>query len=138
MVDLLAVILAAGQGTRMKSKIPKLLHRLAGRAMVDYVVEAARSAGATRVIAIVGHKAEMLREHFAGSGVELVEQEPQLGTGHAVQQVLPILKEWSGKVLILNGDAPLVDAETLEALVRKQEETSAVAAFVTATVNDPQ
>ncbi|HEX6511025.1 MAG TPA: NTP transferase domain-containing protein, partial [Chloroflexota bacterium] len=71
MGELLAIVLAAGQGTRMRSALPKVLHRIAGRAMVDYVVDAARQAGASRVIVVVGHGIDQMREHFQGRDVEL-------------------------------------------------------------------
>ncbi|MHB8618902.1 MAG: bifunctional UDP-N-acetylglucosamine diphosphorylase/glucosamine-1-phosphate N-acetyltransferase GlmU [Chloroflexota bacterium] len=140
MSDLLAVILAAGQGTRMKSKLPKVLHRLAGQPMVDHVVAVARAAGATRVVVVVGHQAEKLRAHFANDGVELVEQVPQLGTGHALQRVLPLLAEslLSPTVLVLNGDAPLIEAETLLALVERHRLAEAEVSFLTAVVNEPR
>src|SRR5438552_6879897 len=112
-----AVILAAGQGTRMKSSLPKVLHRVAGKAMVDHVVVAARTAGAGSVVLVVGHEIEQLRQHFAGGDVQLVQQEPQLGTGHAVQQALPQLRAAKGEVVVLYGDAPLLQADTLRQLV---------------------
>ncbi len=134
----LAVVLAAGQGTRMKSRTPKVLHRVAGKAMVDHVLAAARAAGADRCIVIVGHEIERLREHFAGSDVELVEQRPQLGTGHAVQQVLPQLEAHRGEVLVLNGDAPLVDARSLGELLERHHAARAQVTFLTALVDDAE
>src|SRR5579884_2933812 len=101
MSQLQAVILAAGQGTRMKSRLPKVLHPVAGTAMVDHVVGAARAAGASSIIVVVGYELEQLQRHFAGQDVELVQQTPQLGTGHAAQQAAPLLVEGDGEVVVL-------------------------------------
>ncbi|MBV8084578.1 MAG: bifunctional UDP-N-acetylglucosamine diphosphorylase/glucosamine-1-phosphate N-acetyltransferase GlmU, partial [Chloroflexi bacterium] len=133
-----AVILAAGQGTRMKSTLPKVLHQVAGKTMVDHVVDAAREAGAGSVVVVVGHEIERLREHFAGSDVELVQQQPQLGTGHAVQQALPQLQAGDGDVVVLYGDAPLLQAATLRELVERHGVSEAQLSLLTATVPDPE
>jgi bifunctional UDP-N-acetylglucosamine pyrophosphorylase/glucosamine-1-phosphate N-acetyltransferase len=117
------VVMAAGKGTRMKSRTPKVLHRLGGRPLIQHVMDTAQALNARRTIVITGHGAEgveaFLRESATGSGraaPDFVRQEPQLGTGHAVQQVLPVLPD-DGIALILNGDVPLVRAATLQALV---------------------
>ncbi|HEY1229674.1 MAG TPA: bifunctional UDP-N-acetylglucosamine diphosphorylase/glucosamine-1-phosphate N-acetyltransferase GlmU, partial [Ramlibacter sp.] len=113
------VIMAAGKGTRMKSRRPKVLHRLAGRALVDHVIECARQLQARRTILITGHGADEVEsavgQHFAEA--VFVRQEPQLGTGHAVQQAVPQLPD-DGIALILNGDVPLIRPETLQPLVQ--------------------
>ena len=122
------VIMAAGKGTRMKSARPKVLHRLAGRALAQHVIDTALSLDARRVIVITGHAAQQveqalavqpLPEGEAGATHEplhFVRQEPQLGTGHAVQQAVPDLHD-DGVVLILNGDVPLTEADTLRQLL---------------------
>ncbi|MDB5753370.1 MAG: glmU [Ramlibacter sp.] len=117
------VIMAAGKGTRMKSRMPKVLHRLGGRPLVQHVIDTAVALHARRTIVITGHGADdveaWLRESAAGAGrpaPDFVRQEPQLGTGHAVQQVVPALPD-DGIALILNGDVPLVRPQTLQALV---------------------
>ncbi|GIX24080.1 MULTISPECIES: bifunctional UDP-N-acetylglucosamine diphosphorylase/glucosamine-1-phosphate N-acetyltransferase GlmU [Caldimonas] len=112
------VIMAAGQGTRMKSSLPKVLHRLAGRALLQHVIDAAARLQPDRLIAVVGHGAEQVRSAMAqaAEGLRFVLQQPQLGTGHAVQQAVPELLE-PGTTLILNGDVPLIEAETARALV---------------------
>jgi bifunctional UDP-N-acetylglucosamine pyrophosphorylase / glucosamine-1-phosphate N-acetyltransferase len=138
MTELLAVILAAGQGTRMKSALPKVLHRVAGKAMVDHVIDAARSAGATRVVVIAGHQLAQMQAHFAGQDVELVEQAPQLGSGHALQQALPQLGQTGGDVLVLNGDAPLVDPGSLQVLAREHTDARMQVSFLAAAVDDPR
>jgi bifunctional UDP-N-acetylglucosamine pyrophosphorylase/glucosamine-1-phosphate N-acetyltransferase len=110
------VIMAAGKGTRMKSDLPKVLHRLAGRPLLQHVLDTARDLGRARVIVITGHDAEAVEHAIAGSGALAVRQMPQLGTGHAIQQVVPHLGD-DGTTLILNGDVPLIEAETARALV---------------------
>ncbi|HEU0166842.1 MAG TPA: bifunctional UDP-N-acetylglucosamine diphosphorylase/glucosamine-1-phosphate N-acetyltransferase GlmU [Chloroflexota bacterium] len=133
-----AVILAAGQGTRMKSSLPKVLHQVAGKAMVDHVVDAARAAGAANVVVVVGHEIDRLREHFAGTEVELVQQEPRLGTGHAVQQAIPRIEAGHGAVVVLYGDAPLLQAATLRELVGRHAASDTQLSLLTATVPDAQ
>jgi bifunctional UDP-N-acetylglucosamine pyrophosphorylase/glucosamine-1-phosphate N-acetyltransferase len=136
--ELLAVILAAGQGTRMKSALPKVLHRVAGKAMVDHVIGAAREAGATRVVVVAGHGLEQVQAHFAGRDVELVRQQPQLGSGHALQQALPLLQQAGGDVLVLNGDAPLIDPASLQVLAAEHRDARMQVSFLAATVEQPQ
>ncbi|MEP6791665.1 MAG: bifunctional UDP-N-acetylglucosamine diphosphorylase/glucosamine-1-phosphate N-acetyltransferase GlmU [Ramlibacter sp.] len=117
------VVMAAGKGTRMKSRLPKVLHRLAGRALVQHVIDTVAELQARRVIVITGHGAEDVEIALTASAHDahlppptFVRQEPQLGTGHAVQQAVPQLGD-DGVVLILNGDVPLIQAGTLQALV---------------------
>ncbi|KQW65709.1 bifunctional UDP-N-acetylglucosamine diphosphorylase/glucosamine-1-phosphate N-acetyltransferase GlmU [Methylibium sp. Root1272] len=114
------VIMAAGKGTRMKSSRPKVLHTLAGRALLQHVLATAAGLGAQRLITITGHGAEeveaAMRSAFPEAPLAFVRQEPQLGTGHAVQQAVPLLDD-AGTTLILNGDTPLIDASTARALV---------------------
>ena len=117
------VIMAAGKGTRMKSKLPKVLHRIAGRALVQHVVDTAASLMARRVVVITGHGAMEVEAHLAHSAgtsstfdLKFVRQEPQLGTGHAVQQAVPALPD-DGIVVVLSGDVPLTQPETLRQLI---------------------
>jgi bifunctional UDP-N-acetylglucosamine pyrophosphorylase / glucosamine-1-phosphate N-acetyltransferase len=117
------VIMAAGKGTRMKSKLPKVLHRIAGRALVQHVVDTAASLLARRVVLITGHGAMEVEAHFAHSmrangpfDMKFVRQEPQLGTGHAVQQAVPELPD-DGMVVVLSGDVPLTQPATLRQLI---------------------
>jgi len=111
-----AVVLAAGKGTRMKSSRPKVLHEAAGRPLLAWVLEAARAAGVNRLVVVVGHGADDVRERFAAPDVRFVLQEPQLGTGHALAQAAPEVPGES-TLLVLSGDVPLVRAATLRALV---------------------
>ena len=110
------VIMAAGKGTRMRSARPKVLHTLAGRHLLQHVLSAAAGLGALRTIVVTGHGAAEVERSTAAPGLAFVRQEPQLGTGHALQQAAPLLDD-AGTTLILNGDVPLVEAETLQALV---------------------
>lgn len=110
------VIMAAGKGTRMKSSLPKVLHRLAGRSLLQHVLHTAGTLQADRIITITGHGAEQVETAVQAPHLTFVRQMPQLGTGHAVQQAVPALHD-DGTTLILNGDVPLIRAETARALV---------------------
>jgi bifunctional UDP-N-acetylglucosamine pyrophosphorylase / glucosamine-1-phosphate N-acetyltransferase len=110
------VIMAAGKGTRMKSALPKVLHRIGGRCLVQHVVDAASGLGAAHTVLITGHGADEVEAAMAGSGAGFVRQMPQLGTGHAVQQVVPVLDDAHATTLILNGDVPLIRTDTARAL----------------------
>lgn len=117
------VIMAAGKGTRMKSKLPKVLHRVAGRALVQHVIDAAASLRARHVVIVTGHGAQEVETalHRSAMAASLatptfVRQEPQLGTGHAVLQAVPVLPD-DGITLVLSGDVPLIEASTLRSLV---------------------
>lgn len=133
--------MAAGKSTRMKSRTPKVLHRVAGRAVVDFIIEAARDGcGVADAIAIVGHEADLVREHITGRWGDLVRfavQEPQNGTGHAVMQAAPLLSEFTGDVLTLAGDTPLVSAEILAKLLEHHRATHAAATVLTAMMDEP-
>ena len=117
------IILAAGQGTRMKSARPKVIHPLAGRPMLQHVVDTSLSLKPEQVIIVVGHQSEQVRELINGEGLVYVEQSQQLGTGHAVLQCLGELNE-GNDVLVLYGDVPLIKVETLQGLLRDTEDSS--------------
>jgi len=117
------VILAAGQGTRMRSSLPKVLHPIAGKPMVGHVVDTVRGLKASGIYLVVGHGADKVRASLAADDVAFVEQLEQLGTGHAVTQALPKLSE-NSQVLILYGDVPLIKAATLEKLLAHATATS--------------
>ena len=114
MLDIL--VLAAGKGTRMRSDLPKVLHPVGGKALVQHVVDTARQVGSERIFIIIGHGAEKVEEKMAAPDVRFILQAQQLGTGHAVQQALPQLRD-GATVLILYGDVPLTRAETLQKLI---------------------
>jgi bifunctional UDP-N-acetylglucosamine pyrophosphorylase/glucosamine-1-phosphate N-acetyltransferase len=118
-MPLSVVILAAGQGTRMKSARPKVIHPLAGRPILSHVIDASRALEPAQVMVVVGHGAEQVRAQVAESSVIFVEQAEQLGTGHAVQQCLDHLTP-GNDILVLVGDVPLIRTETLEAMLRER------------------
>ena len=128
------VIMAAGKGTRMKSALPKVLHRLAGRSLLQHVLDTAARLGADRIVAITGHGAESVEAGVAAPGLAFVRQQPQLGTGHAVLQAVPLLHD-AGVTLILNGDVPLITAATAQALLAAAGESNL--ALLTIELADP-
>jgi bifunctional UDP-N-acetylglucosamine pyrophosphorylase/glucosamine-1-phosphate N-acetyltransferase len=132
---LAAVILAAGKGTRMDSDLPKVVHEVAGKPMVQWVVDAVREAGADRVILVVGHGAEIVKDKV--QGCEYVLQEPQLGTGHAVLVCKETLAGFDGDILTLGGDGPLLRASTIHKMAELQHKTSAAATLATSVIPDP-
>ena len=120
MPDLIACVLAAGKGTRMKSNLPKVMHPIWSKPMLDYVTAALAAVQVAKTFIIVGYGQELVREHLKGaSDFELVVQDPPMGTGHAVQQIQPYLKNYEGEVLILSGDMPLITAEVLQSLLQE-------------------
>jgi bifunctional UDP-N-acetylglucosamine pyrophosphorylase/glucosamine-1-phosphate N-acetyltransferase len=112
-----AIILAAGKGTRMKSGLHKVLHPIAGRPMIEHLLETLEGLGAERTVLVVGDRREQLETALAGRGVEFAVQEPQLGTAHAVQQAQGALAGFDGDILILSGDVPFVRRETMSAML---------------------
>lgn len=134
---LAAVILAAGQGTRMKSALPKVLHPLAGRPLLTHVIDAAQALGAAPVVAVIGHGAERVEAACAAPGVSFALQAQQLGTGHALQCAVPALAGFAGDLLLLCGDVPLLQAETLAALLDHHRRQKATVTILTAEVADP-
>lgn len=132
-----AVILAAGKSTRMKSETPKVLHPVCGRLMIDYVIDAARIAGVEKIVVIVGHKADLVRGTLSHhKDVVFAEQVEQNGTGHAVMMAEDALKDHDGSVLILAGDTPLLQGSSLKALLDAQTSTSSACVIGTADTSD--
>ncbi|MDD6133353.1 MAG: bifunctional UDP-N-acetylglucosamine diphosphorylase/glucosamine-1-phosphate N-acetyltransferase GlmU [Selenomonadaceae bacterium] len=135
MSDLVTVILAAGKGTRMKSKLPKVLHKAAGKSMVQHVIDAAKAAGAKRNIVVTGFGGDMVREAI-GDQAEFAQQKEQLGTGHAVMQTADLLKDETGTVMVLCGDTPLLTGDLLKKLFDSHVEAKAKATVLTAIMPD--
>ncbi len=133
--SLQAVVLAAGKGTRMKSDLPKVLHEMAGRSLLDHVLGAVRDADIPRSIVVVGHQADRVREAAAADDLAFVLQEPQLGTGHAVQVTVDDL-ERGGWTVILAGDVPLLRAATVRRLVDETVASGVSASVLTCVVDD--
>ena len=127
------VILAAGQGTRMRSALPKVLHPVAGKPMLAHVIDTARGLAPQRIHVVIGHGAERVRERLQADDLNFVVQEQQLGTGHAVAQAAPYLS--AERVLILYGDVPLIELPTLERLL--QQASAEQLALLTVELDDP-
>ena len=138
--DTHVVVLAAGQGTRMKSQLPKVLHQIAGRTMIEHVLRAAQAVTPATVTVIVGHRADLVRERLsdaAAGTLQFALQEPQRGTAHALQQAEQALTGHAGTVILLSGDVPLLKAATLQRLLDTHRGANAAATVVTATVDRP-
>jgi len=132
-----AIVLAAGLGKRMQSDLPKVLHVARGRPLLRHVLDAVRGAGIERVVVVVGHQAERVRQAMQDLGLEWALQVPQLGTAHAVQQAVPHLVDHAGDVVVLCGDTPLLRASTLQALCAEHRRRGVSATVLTAEVEDP-
>ncbi|HEY9618552.1 MAG TPA: bifunctional UDP-N-acetylglucosamine diphosphorylase/glucosamine-1-phosphate N-acetyltransferase GlmU [Microcoleaceae cyanobacterium] len=139
-------ILAAGKGTRMKSDLPKVLHSLGGRSLLEWVLNSISEVQPVRRLVIVGYRGELVKQALLQVGdrlpaeptLEFVEQAEQLGTGHAVQQLLPHLEGFQGDLLVLNGDVPLLRAQTLQRLLQTHREQQNPATILTAHLPDPK
>ncbi|MEB3827961.1 bifunctional UDP-N-acetylglucosamine diphosphorylase/glucosamine-1-phosphate N-acetyltransferase GlmU [Phormidium sp. CCY1219] len=132
-------ILAAGRGTRMKSDLPKVLHQLAGRSLVERVLDSLSQIPRSRRLIIVGYRGEQVQTALERyDNLEFVEQKDQLGTGHAIQQLLPHLEGFEGDLLVLNGDVPLLRPETIQMLLSTHKEQGNAATILTAQVPDPK
>ncbi|MFA7242531.1 MAG: bifunctional UDP-N-acetylglucosamine diphosphorylase/glucosamine-1-phosphate N-acetyltransferase GlmU [Sulfuricellaceae bacterium] len=133
-LPLAIVVLAAGKGTRMVSDLPKVLHRLAGRSLLEHVVNTAYRLNPEKIVVVYGHGGEMAPKHIDDPAIVWVKQEPQLGTGHALQQAAPHLDD-NGLTLVLYGDVPLIQAATLQSLL--QAAVGGAAGLLTVTLPDP-
>jgi bifunctional UDP-N-acetylglucosamine pyrophosphorylase / glucosamine-1-phosphate N-acetyltransferase len=131
-------ILAAGRGTRMKSNLPKVLHTLGGRSLVERVLDSVEPLSPSRRLVIVGYQAQEVKSAMQAPNIEFVEQTVQLGTGHAIQQLLPHLEGYKGNLLVLNGDVPLLRPQTLTSLLQTHTENQNAATILTAHLPVPQ
>lgn len=136
---LAVVILAAGQGTRMRSTLPKVLHRIGGRPLVGHVLDTARDLGPAHVVVVVRHERDQVAEAVVGVAPEVVvvDQDEIPGTGRAVEVALEAIAGFEGDVLVLSGDVPLLDYDTLAALVASHREAAAAATLLSAVVENP-
>jgi bifunctional UDP-N-acetylglucosamine pyrophosphorylase / glucosamine-1-phosphate N-acetyltransferase len=138
MTERVAIILAAGISSRMKTNTPKVLHEVCGRPMLAYVLDACRGAGVEKIYVVVGFGAEQVKEKFNADGdVVWVRQEQQKGTAHAVLCCKEHLNGFNGETLVLCGDGPLIRAETLREVIKKHEAEKAAATLATAILDDP-
>jgi len=132
-------ILAAGKGTRMKSPQPKVLHHIGKKTLVERVLDSVTDLNPSKRMVIVGYRADTVRQALEGdTTLEFVEQTEQLGTGHAVQQVIPHMEGFDGDFLVLNGDVPLLRPETLQALVETHRKHNNAATILTAQMPNPK
>ncbi|MEK3800849.1 bifunctional UDP-N-acetylglucosamine diphosphorylase/glucosamine-1-phosphate N-acetyltransferase GlmU [Peribacillus sp. FSL H8-0477] len=131
-----AIILAAGQGTRMKSKLYKVLHPVCGKPMVQHVVDQVKQLRTEEIVTVIGHGAELVQDQL-GASSQYALQDKQLGTAHAVMQAEQILAGKAGTTLVICGDTPLIKAETMEALISIHEEANAKATILTAAADNP-
>ncbi len=132
-----ALVLAAGQGTRMKSDMAKVLHEMSGRTLLGHVLQTLNELGVGRVLVVVGHQRERVQERFREAGVEWVIQAEQRGTGHAVLMAGPVLEDFQGTLLVVCGDTPLLRASTLDALLRGHETSAAAVTVLSMRLPDP-
>ena len=127
-MSLSIVILAAGKGTRMRSDLPKVLQPLAHKPLLGYVIDVSMSFNPKQLIVVYGYGGELVKKTFASHHIQWVEQKEQLGTGHALQQAIPFIKD-EGSTLILYGDVPLIDQETIQSLIKKGQKNLAVLTY---------
>ena len=131
------LILAAGKGTRLESSLPKVLHPLAGRPLIEHVLQTVEALNPGRTLVVVGHQAGLVRSRLRHRAVQFAEQVPQLGTGHAVQ----IARDWwsgqPGNLLVLSGDVPLISAGTLQKMIQAHHRTSASLTLLSIKLPDP-
>jgi len=131
------LILAAGKGTRMKSDLVKVLHPVAGRPMLDYVLNLAEEMGSGKIAVIIGHQAELVEDRYGTRGLTFVYQREQLGTGHAVLQARGAFAGYRGTILILCGDVPLLQVSTVRDLMARHRASAAAITVLTTLLEDP-
>jgi bifunctional UDP-N-acetylglucosamine pyrophosphorylase/glucosamine-1-phosphate N-acetyltransferase len=136
--DVAALVLAAGQGTRMQSDLAKVLHPMAGQPLLAYVLAALDPLAVGRVLVVVGHQRERVMAAFAGAEVEWVIQAEQRGTGHAVMMAAPALEGYAGTLLVVCGDTPLLRARTLDTLLRDHAAAHAAVTVLSMKLPDPR
>lgn len=134
---LAVVVLAAGKGTRMESDLPKVLHPLWGIPLLAHVLKTAKALRPDRLIVVVGHGREIVRQQMAEEPVLWAVQDPQLGTGHAVQQAMPALEGFAGDVVVLSGDVPLLNSATLAQMMAEHRSKQAAVTVLSTTAPDP-
>ncbi len=136
--DVAALVLAAGQGTRMNSDLPKVLHPMAGRPLLAHVLAALADLGVGRTLVVIGHQRERVRAEFPDPALEWVVQAEQRGTGHAVLMAGPALDEFAGTLLVVCGDTPLLRADVLHSLLETHRGSGAAVTVLSARVPDPK
>ncbi|PYV43490.1 MAG: bifunctional UDP-N-acetylglucosamine diphosphorylase/glucosamine-1-phosphate N-acetyltransferase GlmU [Acidobacteria bacterium] len=137
MKQFILLILAAGKGTRLKSGLPKVLHHLAGKPLIEYVLDASRPLGPSSTLIVVGYEAEAVKSALAGVPAQFIDQVPQLGTGHAVQLAKPHWESHRGTILILSGDVPLISTHTLKSILETHWKTRPSVTLLSTFLEDP-
>ena len=132
------IILAAGKGTRMNSDIPKVLHKINKKSMLNIVIETSKKLNPEKIIVVVGYKKELIINTINDSSITFVNQNKQLGTGHAIGQCLNEIKKFNGNVLILSGDVPLIKYSTLNNFILKHNEKKTHASLITTSIKNPK
>ncbi len=135
--DMAALILAAGEGTRMKSDLAKVLHRVAGESMIVRVLGTVETVHPSRIVIVVGHQADAVRAELEGKEIDFILQEERLGTGHAAMMAEPALAGFKGTLVVLNGDTPLLRPKTLEGFIRGHHESGHEATVLSAVLDRP-
>ena len=135
--NLSVVIMAAGRGTRMNSDLPKVLHKLSGKTLLNHVISTSLELKPKKIVVIIGHEAQMVRDSVLDKNILFSIQKEQNGTGHAVMQTSEHLKDFDGYTLVLSGDVPLIKKETLLSLIQRQDSGGYDASMLTAQINNP-
>jgi bifunctional UDP-N-acetylglucosamine pyrophosphorylase/glucosamine-1-phosphate N-acetyltransferase len=131
------IILAAGVGSRMKSSLPKVMHKLSGKPLVRWVIDAACALKPNNIVVVLGYKSKNVEECLLGSNVKFVYQKEQLGSAHAVMQTEEVLKNYSGNILVISGDVPLIKPQTLLSLIKNNEQTGSAVTVLSCKVENP-
>ena len=135
---LTVAILAAGKGTRMASSLPKVLHKLSGKTLLQRVVNSCNELKPDKIFIIVGHKSKEVEDSvLKNNNIQFIVQDPQKGTGHAIQVLSKQVKKHKGKLVVLNGDVPLIKAETLKKLINYHDSKTADVSLITTKKNNP-
>tara|TARA_B100001750_G_C15502246_1_gene597992 strand:+ start:377 stop:1120 length:744 start_codon:yes stop_codon:yes gene_type:complete len=135
--NLAVVIMAAGKGTRMESDLPKVLHKLSNKTLLNHVIDTSLELNPKKIIVIIGHEAQMVKNSVEAKNILFSLQEEQKGTGHAIMQTSQHLKDFDGDTLILSGDVPLIKKTTLTSLIDNQRNNQYDACMLTAEIDDP-
>jgi len=135
--DKIALILAAGKGKRMKSDVPKVLHKVSGKYLINYVIDHTREAGIEKQIIVIGHQAELVKEALKKNNARFALQEEQLGTGHAVMMAEHHLEDFDGDIIVLCGDMPLIRPGTIKKLIDERDGLNASAVVLSVVLDDP-
>jgi UDP-N-acetylglucosamine diphosphorylase/glucosamine-1-phosphate N-acetyltransferase len=135
--DTIIIILAAGKGTRMNSDLPKVLHLLNDKTLLDHVIDTSNKINPKDIIVVVGYKKEMIIENLKTQNITIVEQKSQKGTADAIKYCLPKIKKFNGNILILSGDVPMIKFETLKQLINTHNSNNSLASLISAKLNDP-